>query len=99
MEAPPDSMSVDEFNAHIARERDERYEEIDGVFVCKDCGEKVQSVTCYVSEHAEEFGSSCAGRGGVQNIVLPFCPKCEGQPERTSTCVHMPVISGIITFT
>jgi len=93
MEAPPKGMSAAAFNEFMKGEIESRYEQRDGQWVCKTCGGTVQQTTCYVSEHASEFGETHAGDGEVRRIALPYCPSCEGVPQNTSTCVHMPVLS------
>ena len=87
MEAPVKGLSpedlVKKFEDHIK----DHYEKVNGVNVCKKCGTRVEQVTCYISVHSKMF-SSCTGGGEVKQVPLPYCPKCEGVPKNTSTCMH-----------
>jgi hypothetical protein len=47
----------------------------------------------YLSRHAIEFGVQCVGQGQVVTARLPWCPKCEREPD-TYGCVHEPMFAG-----
>jgi len=46
----------------------------------------------YLSLHAHEFEGTCTGTGKVWRVKLPWCPRCEREPE-TYGCVHQNLIS------
>jgi len=98
MEAPPGKMTQKEFNRFMRQEIESRYEKRENGWFCKKCGAKVQQTACYVSVHEEVFGDTCAGSGKVQKLPLPYCPECEGEPQNTTTCVHVNFISNLISI-
>lgn len=76
---------VEVFLKHIR----DNYTKIDNkTYLCKTCNSKIQQVICYVSVHSKKF-SDCVGMGKVNQMPLPYCPKCEGKPKNTSTCMHV----------
>ena len=89
MEAPMKGLNPkqleDFFKNHISKNYEKVAEE--KKFICKTCGSAIQQATCFVSVHDVSF-SGCAGNGEVLQVPLPYCPKCEGEPKNTSTCVH-----------
>jgi hypothetical protein len=60
-----------------------------GGMVCKKCGSEIQQVIGHISIHLDCF-DGCVGDGKVRTLPLPYCPECEGIPENTYTCVHVP---------
>lgn len=90
MEAPTSGLSreqmVDAFMKHIANS----YTKIEGDLKrikCKKCGTRIEQVTCFISIHNKDW-NGCVGSGKIEQVPLPYCPKCEGVPTRTSTCIH-----------
>lgn len=56
-------------------------------YKCKDCGTAICSVEGKLFIHYEGLcGDTQLTPAQVFN--LPFCPKCEGKPTRTRTCIH-----------
>jgi hypothetical protein len=47
----------------------------------------------FLSLHAHEFKETCTGTGKVWRVKLPWCPRCEREPE-TYGCVHQNLIPG-----
>lgn len=90
MEAPPAKLSPEEFGRFIKEHVISRYDKVEERLVCRSCGSVIQQITCYVSIHTSLFADQCAGFGEVKRFPLPYCPKCEGEPKTTSTCIHMP---------
>ncbi|MEE9356458.1 MAG: hypothetical protein V3U75_12785 [Methylococcaceae bacterium] len=89
MEALSSGLNTQKFNDAMSQYIAAHYiPDNNGGMACIECGAKIQQTTCYVSVHDERF-SSCTGGGEVKTIPLPYCPKCEGIPKRTSTCVHV----------
>lgn len=94
MEAPSGELDLVVFQQTMSEGIAARYEKKVGAgenFFCKQCGAMVMQATCAVSLHAREFGDLCAGSGKVVRVALPYCPQCEGEPTRTTTCVHVPM--------
>jgi hypothetical protein len=53
---------------------------------CRTCNTKVEIVGVYFSIHDARL-DICAGAGKVMRLAVPFCPRCESQPEDHS-CLH-----------
>jgi hypothetical protein len=87
MEAPRKRLSQEQFNQAISRHVARHYRRKGKGYVCKTDGASIKQTTCYVSVHTNLF-PNCAGGGEVRTTNLPYCPKCEGAPKNTSTCVH-----------
>lgn len=89
MEAPAPGLSPEQFSECFEKHFEKNYQKKDGSneCSCKTCGSDIVSTTCYVSIHSKMF-SCCTGDGKVEQVLLPYCPKCEGEPKQTSTCVH-----------
>ena len=89
MEAPTKGLNPKQLEEFFKNHINKNYGKVAGEkkHICKTCGSTIQQVICYVSVHDARF-SGCAGSGEVQQIPLPYCPKCEGEPKNTSTCVH-----------
>ena len=87
MDAPAGSLSPEVFDETIARHISEEYEKLENGYTCKKCGSTIKQTTGYASMHSKEF-DNCTGGGEVKRFPLPYCPKCEGEPKRTQTCVH-----------
>ena len=88
MEAPSPGLSPEDLKRTIVEHENEHYRREGSRWICKKCGSVVQQVTCSISIHDARWGDECAGYGEVNQIPLPYCPKCEGLPTKTSTCVH-----------
>lgn len=88
MEAPSMGLSVQMFDETISQHIFTHYksDNTEGM-ICEKCGTEIQQTTCFVSIHDKRF-SGCTGDGEVRRVPLPYCPKCEGIPKRTSTCIH-----------
>ncbi len=89
MEAPKAGLSLEEHNAAIKAHFQERYRDTNKGQMCRTCGEKVLFTPCAVSIHETPPGGTCEGFGETKQFPLPYCPKCEGVPKSTNTCVHM----------
>lgn len=87
MEAPQVGRSPEELSAAI-EEIFEKYDATETGLACRTCKGKINFAACAVSVHETAPGGICAGFGNVIRFPLPYCPKCEGKPERTATCVH-----------
>lgn len=89
MDAPPEKLSSDGFSNAIMTHIEHYYQpEGDGKLVCRQCGGEIQQTTCYASVHDTLFTAICTGPGNVLQIPLPYCPACEGKPEKVYTCIH-----------
>ena len=53
---------------------------------CRICSTLVEIFPVYFSIHDARL-PACAGAGKVMRLVVPFCRKCEAQPEEHS-CLH-----------
>lgn len=89
MEAPAAGLSGQSFDNVIAFHVEKFYEKIEGGYKCRKCDVEIQQTTCTISIHTKLFDSQCAGAGEVRRVPLPYCPKCEGKPKNTSTCIHV----------
>lgn len=93
MNAPPARLSPVDFEAVIQKHISDNYQKGDGGgYNCHHCGSKIQQITGSASIHEAVFGDPCAGFGEVYRFPLPFCPKCEGKPTQTGTCIHVHVL-------
>lgn len=54
---------------------------------CPVCNGGFAEKEVYLSLHAHEFKGTCTGTGKVWRVKLPWCPRCEREPE-TDGCVH-----------
>lgn len=54
--------------------------------ICKKCGEFILFSAVWVSIHDSRF-PGCVGGGHVARVVIPYCPRCEGEPENQG-CFH-----------
>lgn len=89
MEAPVAMLSPKGFWEAIQDFVASHYDvQADKGYKCKKCGAEIKQITCYVSLHDARFRGECAGAGKVEQVSLPYCPVCEGVPQRTFTCVH-----------
>mgnify|MGYP003393831324 FL=1 len=97
MNAPPKTLSRDEFNNFLVKHLNNCYEKKLGGsstdFVCKLCGTDVEKTTGFALIHFSDFGGVCCGVGEVQEFDLPYCPECEGPPRLKVTCVHVQVLT------
>jgi hypothetical protein len=59
---------------------------------CRGCGTEIKAVGCSVTLHENTVDGSCGNNSRTQIIVVPFCPACEPEPERTG-CIHIPLSS------
>jgi|HubBroStandDraft_1064217.scaffolds.fasta_scaffold142217_2 hypothetical protein len=60
--------------------------------LCVRCTTPIEIIGAYLSIHDKRF-DHCAGPGHVVRLVVPYCPRCEEQPEARG-CLHddIPVI-------
>lgn len=79
----PESLE-NEIAAHVAA----NYDESASGYTCKRCSSPIMQTTLYVSVHTRAF-NNCAGSGEVRHVPLPFCPKCEGEPDTPRSCIHV----------
>jgi len=92
MEAPAKGLTPEEFQEAI-RSHQEKYYTYDGAnWRCNECNSVIAQTTCWVSMHAKEFGDQHAGDGEIRRFPLPFCPRCEGEPRKKDTCVHIEMV-------
>jgi hypothetical protein len=77
----PQKISAEQFTAELLEARDR-----DGKCTC---GFPYMYVIVHVSIHATEF-EDCTGEGRCYPVLLPYCRKCEQEPQR-SGCVHLPL--------
>lgn len=89
MDMPTEKLSRDEFNRFFARYKAIHYRRCATGYVCKKCGADILEVDAEASIHYADFNNKCSDSGETQSFGLPFCPTCEGVPERTRTCVHL----------
>jgi hypothetical protein len=54
---------------------------------CPRCGARFSHKEVYLSRHALEMGVQCAGQGKVWRLAIPWCPRCECEPD-TYGCIH-----------
>jgi hypothetical protein len=54
---------------------------------CAICKGGFAEKEVYLSLHAHEFKVMCTGTGKVWRVKLPWCLRCEDEPE-TYGCVH-----------
>lgn len=87
MELPKDKMSPRKFSRVIRLYKKRHYTK-EKEPKCKKCGAVILFVTATVSVHYKKFGDQCSGGGEVIQVQLPFCPRCESIPTRTSGCIH-----------
>jgi hypothetical protein len=89
MEAPTGGLSPEQFKECIKNHVEKNYQKKENLneYFCKTCNSDIITTTCFVSMHSKSF-SGCVGEGKVEQVPLLYCPKCEGVPKRTSTCVH-----------
>lgn len=88
MEAPQKGLSLQLFVKTFDDYLTEKCKRInEETYFCKKCNSQIEQTICFVSFHQKEF-SGCVGRGQSEEIPLPFCRKCEGEPKNTKTCVH-----------
>jgi hypothetical protein len=59
---------------------------------CPICKGGFAESEVYLSLHAHEFEGTCTGTGKVWRVKLPWCPRCEREPE-TYGCVHQKLIA------
>ena len=88
MEAPRERLTLQGFNAEITNYFAEHCEKTESGYKCKKCEAVIQQTTLWVSIHTTLF-EECAGYGEVKRFPLPYCPRCEGEPKKISTCVHL----------
>jgi hypothetical protein len=87
MEPPEKRKTEEDFDAAVSAHLAAKCMLVDEVWYCKECKDKIDAATCYVSVHTVLF-DTCAGGGEVRQKLLPYCPTCEGAPEKNATCVH-----------
>jgi hypothetical protein len=87
MNLPRKRLSIEQFDVAIAKGVKERYNEDPTTkhFTCKKCGGLIVAINCIITIHR---GKECKG-GKTRLFRLPTCMKCEGLPNRTTTCVHI----------
>lgn len=56
-------------------------------YLCKICRSPIQYAVGYFSLH-DARSSNHAGGGQVEHIMLPYCLKCEGEPD-VYGCIHV----------
>lgn len=89
MEVPQKGLSPEQLTKAFKDHIKNNYTRVDKkTYFCNKCDSQIQQTTCYVSIHNKKF-SGCVGEGKVEKIPLPYCPKCEGEPKNTSTCMHV----------
>lgn len=91
MDVPRGPQTPEQYNAAIMSWEKEWVEKRGDEYVCRKCGSTIMQTTAYVSIHSTEF-PGCTGGGECQQLPLPYCPKCEGEPKVRSTCVHVPML-------
>jgi hypothetical protein len=63
---------------------------------CGTCGTPISEKLAYLSIHSIDiFPDMCAGAGKVLNAMIPYCPKCEPEPEERG-CIHMPMLESLM---
>ncbi len=77
------AMFMAVINAHVQK----RYNQLGTECECKKCGSVIKQAPCHVSVHNNSL-KECAGSGKVIYIPLPYCPVCEGLPQKLRSCVH-----------
>ena len=82
---PPRKCSPEEFKEQIqAHVRANYLQMMRGervhAYSCRRCWSRVLKEICYVSEHLNGFGD-CCGTGRVEQVEIPYCPSCEGNPK------------------
>jgi hypothetical protein len=97
LEIPRDGLTFVGLEEAIRAEAWRRYRRKGTNIVCRACGTGVDVVRGTASVCFERHGRQtdgaryerpCGGGGDVEEFYLPFCPRCEGKPKQTSTCVH-----------
>ena len=89
MEAPKPRLTRNAIRTAFIDHVQTHYEDRDGKIVCKICRSEIEQDICHASLHLALFGDECAGTGEVMQVPLPYCPRCEGKPKITTTCVHV----------
>ena len=90
MEAPASMLGPEAFAEVIQTHIDCCYTAQDGErYRCKKCSSVIEHVICTVPLHNKVFGAYCIDLGKAIQVSLPYCPECEGPPQRTKTCIHI----------
>jgi hypothetical protein len=80
-------LSVEEANKFLLGLAD-KYDKVEGGYVCKTCGNEIQQTTLFISIHNKGW-KGCVGSGKVQNVNYPYCPTCDGEPSVVRACIHV----------
>jgi len=87
---PLEKVSPQEFLAAGQTYLTERCKIDQGRIVCKACGTGIREFTVPVSVHFALPGfPDCTGSGQVRALPVPYCPTCEGEPRKRSSCIHI----------
>lgn len=87
MEPPAKRKTRSEFEAEVDAHLVAKCMQIENVWYCKKCKDKIHAAVCYVSLHTVLF-EVCAGGGEVEQKPIPYCPTCEGEPKENASCIH-----------
>lgn len=88
MEPPANGKNLQTFKDQIKIHVEKHYNESGSGYECRNCGSVIRQMTCHVSVHNSPFKDACVGEGRVVYIQLPYCPDCEGMPQKFRSCVH-----------
>ena len=83
----PQKITMDEFRAQSYRYREEELLKPTRLPLRHICGTLLMHKDAYISYHDARF-EGCAGKGTVEKLPIPYCPKCEQEPE-THGCLHV----------
>jgi hypothetical protein len=63
---------------------------------CGTCGTAIAEKMAYLSIHSSDvFHELCTGVGRVLRVMIPYCPKCESEPEERG-CIHEPMLGALL---
>ncbi|MFH1839137.1 MAG: hypothetical protein ABH820_02500 [Patescibacteria group bacterium] len=91
VEAPINGSSLEHVKLLVMQHLQDNFRNVKNNLVCKKCGSQIRTATLTISiycKKAKEDGNVGKSKDETETLPLPFCPKCEGEPEETSTIVY-----------
>lgn len=87
-----DCVTAEELANDLSAWLDANSESGAGVFLCRRCGSSLHKAEIGFSVHILEMGR-CSGFGTVLQVLIPYCPKCDGPPKASRACLHLAYVA------